>query len=222
MPSSPTNSTSRCARRCWSITPSQFRWRCCGRAPQTGRCKIVPIEINTVQHPLPSPARCFKLGRSIGRAIETYERDLRVLVVGTGGLSHQLDGTRAGFINKPFDWLCLDKIVGEPEALTRYSIHEWVKQAGIAGCRIAQLDRDARRADGTREQASRQLSHPDFKYRGGDGCLRQSKAGRAQGRVRNTGHHRFRINSGSRPTRSGVVLSTPDDRSATARHRHAL
>jgi protocatechuate 4,5-dioxygenase beta chain len=94
---------------------------------------IVPIEINTVQHPLPTVARCLKLGRAIGRAIESYDRDLRVMIVGTGGLSHQLDGTRAGFINKEFDRLCLDKIVAEPEALTRYSIHDWVKESGSQG-----------------------------------------------------------------------------------------
>ena len=95
--------------------------------------KIVPIEINTVQHPLPSLARCFKLGRSIGRALESYAKDLRVMIVGTGGLSHQLDGKRAGFINKEFDQLCLDKIVNEPEALTRYSIHDWVEESGAQG-----------------------------------------------------------------------------------------
>jgi len=95
--------------------------------------KIIPVEINTVQHPLPSLGRCLKLGRSIGRAIESYEQDLRVVVIGTGGLSHQLDGERAGFINKEFDELCLDKIVTEPEALTRYSIHDWVEQSGSQG-----------------------------------------------------------------------------------------
>ena len=95
--------------------------------------KIVPIEINTVQHPLPSLARCFKLGRSIGRALESYAKDMRVMIVGTGGLSHQLDGKRAGFINKEFDQLCLDKIVNEPEALTRYSIHDWVEESGAQG-----------------------------------------------------------------------------------------
>ncbi|MBX9777296.1 MAG: protocatechuate 3,4-dioxygenase [Xanthobacteraceae bacterium] len=95
--------------------------------------KIVPISINTVQHPLPSMARCFKLGRSIGRAIETYEQDLRVMIVGTGGLSHQLDGKRAGFINKEFDQLCLDKITNEPEILTKYSVHELVAEAGAQG-----------------------------------------------------------------------------------------
>jgi len=95
--------------------------------------KIVPVAINTVQHPLPSLKRCLKLGQSIGRALESYPQDLRVMVVGTGGLSHQLDGPRAGFINKAFDQLCLDKIVAEPETLARYSIHDWVKESGAQG-----------------------------------------------------------------------------------------
>jgi protocatechuate 4,5-dioxygenase beta chain len=95
--------------------------------------KIVPVEINTVQHPLPSLKRCLALGRSIGRAIESYPQDLRVMVVGTGGLSHQLDGTRAGFVNKEFDKLCMDKIVNEPDALTRYSIPELVELSGSQG-----------------------------------------------------------------------------------------
>lgn len=100
---------------------------------QTWPIKIVPVSINTVQHPLPSLARCLKLGRSVGRALESYEQDLRVLIIGTGGLSHQLDGTRAGFINKEFDQLCLDQISNNPEMLTRYSIHDWVEQTGAQG-----------------------------------------------------------------------------------------
>jgi len=95
--------------------------------------KIVPIAINTVQHPLPSLARCLRLGRSVGRALESYQQDLRVMIVGTGGLSHQLDGTRAGFINKEFDQLCLDKIANDPESLTGYSIHDWVELTGAQG-----------------------------------------------------------------------------------------
>jgi protocatechuate 4,5-dioxygenase, beta chain len=95
--------------------------------------KIVPVSINTVQHPLPSLKRCLDLGRSIGRAVESYEEDLRVMIVGTGGLSHQLDGKRAGFINKEFDQLCMDKLVNEPETLARYSIHDWVEEAGAQG-----------------------------------------------------------------------------------------
>ena len=95
--------------------------------------KIVPISINTVQHPLPSLKRCLNLGRSVGRAISSYPQDLRVMIVGTGGLSHQLDGKRAGFINKDFDQLCMDKLVGEPEVLTRYSIHDFVEESGAQG-----------------------------------------------------------------------------------------
>ncbi len=97
------------------------------------RVRIVPISINTVQHPLPSLKRCLNLGRSVGRAIESYPENLRVMIVGTGGLSHQLDGKRAGFINREFDQLCMDKLVGEPEALARYSIHDWVEKAGAQG-----------------------------------------------------------------------------------------
>jgi len=103
---------------------------------QTWNVKIVPVSINTVQHPLPSVARCYKLGQSIGRAIESYKEDLRVMIVGTGGLSHQLDGKRAGFINKEFDTLCLDKIVNDPVAMTKYSIHDIVAEAGAQGVEL--------------------------------------------------------------------------------------
>ena len=98
--------------------------------------KIVPISINTVQHPLPSIARCLELGRSVGRAIEVYEKNLKVLLVGTGGLSHQLDGERAGFINKEFDQFCIEKIVKDPEALTRYTIPKLVELSGAQGVEL--------------------------------------------------------------------------------------
>ena len=98
--------------------------------------RTIPIEINTVQHPLPSVARCLKLGQAVGRAIASYGQDCRVLVVGTGGLSHQLDGTRAGFINKAFDQMCLQKMVDDPEALTRYSIPQLVEEAGSQGVEL--------------------------------------------------------------------------------------
>jgi len=96
----------------------------------------VPIVINTVQHPLPSAARCYKLGEAVGRALESYPEDLRVLVLGTGGLSHQLDGRRAGFINREFDLLCMDKLVADPRALTAYSTAELVQLAGSQGVEL--------------------------------------------------------------------------------------
>lgn len=112
--------------------PMQLMWPGVQKWP----VKIVPISINTVQHPLPSAARCFKFGRSIGRALESYPKDLKVLVAGTGGLSHQLDGQRAGFINKEFDLQCMDRIVNDPEALTRYSTEELVELAGTQGVEL--------------------------------------------------------------------------------------
>ena len=98
--------------------------------------RTIPIAINTVQHPLPSAHRCFRLGRAVGRAIESYPEPLKVLIVGTGGLSHQLDGTRAGFINRPFDTMCLDALVSDPLSLTRYSITELVQLAGSQGVEL--------------------------------------------------------------------------------------
>jgi protocatechuate 4,5-dioxygenase beta chain len=106
--------------------------------PGEGVCpvKTVPISINTVQHPLPSVSRCLALGRSVCRAIESYGENLNVLVVGTGGLSHQLDGERAGFINKEFDKLCMDTIASDPDALARYTIPQLVEQAGAQGVEL--------------------------------------------------------------------------------------
>ena len=98
--------------------------------------KIVPISINTVQYPLASAARCFNLGRAVGQAIESYAEPLKVAVMGTGGLSHQLDGERAGFINKDFDRLCMDSLAGDPRALTKYSIRELVELSGAQGVEL--------------------------------------------------------------------------------------
>ena len=98
--------------------------------------RTVPISINTVQHPLPSGKRCFQLGQSVARAIESFPDDVNVVIIGTGGLSHQLDGLRAGFINKPFDLLCMEKIVDEPEVLTRFSNAQLVEEAGSQGVEL--------------------------------------------------------------------------------------
>jgi protocatechuate 4,5-dioxygenase beta chain len=98
--------------------------------------RIVPIAMNHVQHPLPSPRRAFKLGQAVGRALESWAEDARVVVLGTGGLSHQLDGERAGFINREFDLMCMDAIVDEPEKLTQYSSLDIVREAGAQGTEL--------------------------------------------------------------------------------------
>jgi protocatechuate 4,5-dioxygenase beta chain len=98
--------------------------------------RTVPVALNTIQHPLPKPSRCYSFGAAIGRAIESYPEDIGVVLIATGGLSHQLDGQRAGFINREFDLMCLDKIVDAPQALTRLSIHELVELAGTQGVEL--------------------------------------------------------------------------------------
>jgi protocatechuate 4,5-dioxygenase, beta chain len=98
--------------------------------------RIVPIDINTVQYPLPSARRCWRFGEAIGRAISSYEEDLRVVVVGTGGLSHQLHGRRAGFINSEFDLEFMDSLTKDPVWATGYSTQELAELAGTEGIEL--------------------------------------------------------------------------------------
>jgi protocatechuate 4,5-dioxygenase, beta chain len=98
--------------------------------------EVVPICINTVQFPLPSAKRCAALGRAVGQAIGSWNSDKRVVVIGTGGLSHQLDGQRAGHINKPFDLQFMDSMVNDPDWATQFSITELVEKTGTQGVEL--------------------------------------------------------------------------------------
>ncbi len=98
--------------------------------------RMVPIAINTVQFPLPSAKRCFALGEAVGEAIRTWPGDERVLVMGTGGLSHQLEGQRAGFINKAFDLQFMDSLEHDPRWATQYSVPELVLKTGTQGVEL--------------------------------------------------------------------------------------
>jgi protocatechuate 4,5-dioxygenase beta chain len=111
--------------------PMSLMW-----GPESPWIRIVPIAINTVQHPLPSPARCFRLGQAVGQALADYEEDARIVVVGSGGLSHQLDGARAGHINKTFDLYCMQQLVEDPATLTEYSSLDLVELAGSQGVEL--------------------------------------------------------------------------------------
>jgi len=95
--------------------------------------KAIPLAVNTVQHPVPSAARCLKLGKALGKAIESYPDDMRVVIFGTGGMSHQLQGERAGIINVDFDLETIDKIATEPEWLTKFSNSEIMDITGTEG-----------------------------------------------------------------------------------------
>ena len=97
---------------------------------------LVPVCINTVQFPLPSAKRCYALGEAIGQAVASWPADQRVLVMGTGGLSHQLDGQRAGFINKEFDLMFMEKLISDPLWVTRYSIPDLVELTGTQGVEL--------------------------------------------------------------------------------------
>jgi protocatechuate 4,5-dioxygenase, beta chain len=90
----------------------------------------VPLQVNVIQHPLPTGQRCFKLGRALRRAVESYEKDLKVIVMGTGGMSHQLQGKRFGFMNEAFDQEFLNRLESDPEALSRLSHQELMERAG--------------------------------------------------------------------------------------------
>jgi hypothetical protein len=92
--------------------------------------KTVPIAVNVIQHPLPTAMRCYKLGQAIRQAVEACEDDLRVVIFGTGGMSHQLNGTRFGHLNTAFDNDFLDKIESDPLALTKLTHQQIMEEAG--------------------------------------------------------------------------------------------
>jgi len=98
--------------------------------------KIVPIEVNVLQHPIPTPLRCWKLGQAVRRAILSYPEDLKVVIVGTGGLSHQMNGERAGFNNEEWDMKFLDLIERDPKTLTAMRHADYIRLGGTEGAEI--------------------------------------------------------------------------------------
>jgi protocatechuate 4,5-dioxygenase beta chain len=92
--------------------------------------KVVPLVVNVIQHPLPSAARCYKLGQAIRRAVDSYPEDLRVAIVGTGGMSHQLHGERMGHMNGEWDKQFLDQLESDPAALAKLSHKDIMEAAG--------------------------------------------------------------------------------------------
>jgi protocatechuate 4,5-dioxygenase beta chain len=107
----------------------------CGQ-PKEWPFRVIPLCVNVIQYPPPTAHRCYMLGKAIRKAVESYDQDLRVVVFGTGGMSHQLQGPRAGLINKEFDRRFLDKFATDPEALTRIQHVEFVREAGSEGIEL--------------------------------------------------------------------------------------
>jgi protocatechuate 4,5-dioxygenase beta chain len=103
---------------------------------QAWPCKVIPLAVNVIQYPPPTAHRCYRLGQAIGRAVASYPGKLRVMVWGTGGMSHQLQGPRAGLINKAFDQRFLDLLIDDPEALTRITPLEFLRESGSEGIEL--------------------------------------------------------------------------------------
>ena len=96
-------------------------------------CPVIPFAVNVVQYPPPSGQRCYNLGKAIRKAVESYDQDLKVQIWGTGGMSHQLQGPRAGLINKEFDNAFLDQLIADPDALAKKPHIDYVREAGSEG-----------------------------------------------------------------------------------------
>jgi gallate dioxygenase len=97
---------------------------------------IIPLAVGVLEFPIPSAKRCFKLGRSLRKAIESYPEDLKVAIVGTGGLSHQVHGERCGFNNTPWDMEFLDLLEKSPQVLTDITIAEYAQKGGFEGSEV--------------------------------------------------------------------------------------
>jgi protocatechuate 4,5-dioxygenase beta chain len=104
--------------------------------PEAWPCKVIPFAVNVVQYPVPSGRRCFQIGQAIRRAVESFDEDLNVQIWGTGGMSHQLQGARAGLINREWDNVWLDKLIDDPAAAAQIPHIDYVREAGSEGIEL--------------------------------------------------------------------------------------
>jgi protocatechuate 4,5-dioxygenase beta chain len=104
--------------------------------PEAWPVKVVPIWVNTIQYPIPTPQRCWDMGRVLREAIETFPGDDRVVIMGTGGLSHQLQGARAGFLNREADLAWLDGIANDPETYRAMTREDYGRDFGSEGAEL--------------------------------------------------------------------------------------
>jgi protocatechuate 4,5-dioxygenase beta chain len=104
--------------------------------PDEWPVRVIPLAVNVVQYPPPTPNRCYNLGKAIRRALENWNEDITIAVFGTGGMSHQLQGERAGFINTPFDMSYLNRLGDDPESLLEISHVDLLRDAGSEGIEL--------------------------------------------------------------------------------------
>jgi protocatechuate 4,5-dioxygenase beta chain len=111
---------------CGQPDAADFRWP----------CPVIPFAVNVVQYPPPSGRRCWNLGRAIRKAVASYDEPLKVQVWGTGGMSHQLQGPRAGLINREWDNAFLDRLIADPAGLATLPHIDYVREAGSEGIEL--------------------------------------------------------------------------------------
>jgi protocatechuate 4,5-dioxygenase, beta chain len=104
--------------------------------PREWPCQVIPLAVNVVQYPPPTGNRCYNLGKAIRRAVDSFDPDLKVMIFGTGGMSHQLQGPRAGLINRTFDTAFLDNLTADPRKLSRIPHIDYVREAGSEGIEL--------------------------------------------------------------------------------------
>ena len=104
--------------------------------PDEWPVRVIPLAVNVVQYPPPTGNRCYRLGQAIRLAVQRFDEDLTVHVWGTGGMSHQLQGPRAGFINKEFDAAFLNRLVVDPDGLALMPHIEYLREAGSEGIEL--------------------------------------------------------------------------------------
>lgn len=122
----------------------------CG-APSAWPCKVIPLCVNVIQYPSPTGNRCYQLGKAIRSAVEAFPHDIKVAIFGTGGMSHQLQGERAGLVNADFDIAFLDDLTQNVDRLVDIPHVEYLREAGSEGAELVMwmimrgaLDADAR------------------------------------------------------------------------------
>jgi protocatechuate 4,5-dioxygenase beta chain len=104
--------------------------------PAEWPCQVIPLAVNVVQYPPPTGNRCYNFGKAIRRAVESFDQDLKVMIFGTGGMSHQLQGPRAGLINRAFDTAFLDNLTADPRKLAQMPHIDYVREAGSEGIEL--------------------------------------------------------------------------------------
>jgi len=104
--------------------------------PGVWPCKVIPLCVNVIQYPAPLGARCYALGKAIRKAVDQYPEDLKVAIFGTGGMSHQLQGERAGLINREFDTQFLDDLTQDPQRLVDIPQVEYLRESGSEGAEL--------------------------------------------------------------------------------------